>query len=972
MELFGLLFSIIEIEASEVKPEWKPCALERVEVKAEVIDCITEVTIAQTYRNPLPDRTVEAEYVFPLDEKSAVCSFTATLEDGRLVKGVVQEKLQARKTYDRALARGDGAYLLEQDKPDIFRCKVGNLEPGMSVRIELKYVAELKVEGDDVRFVLPTCVGERYTPAEFKPAYPKHESGMKNTAETAKLTSGNSNTVPCTLIAHFAMRSAITELRCPTLSEMEGESEEFLNISYSERDRKKATVRLNNVQLDRDLVIKCRVENPHEPRLNLEQSPEDGTGVAMLTLVPDFELLAAGQACDKYPVEMIFVVDRSGSMGGPRIERAREAMKLMLKSLPVEHVHFNIVGFGSRFQTLFEGQSRPYTESNLKQAMDHVTSEMQSNLGGTELLKPLQHIHHSLPRIPGHRRQILVLTDGQVSNTEAVLSYVQEMCSPEAGNSGVGSMFGGKKRASSGHTRFFSVGIGSSVSHHLVEGLARNGQGTAVFVNDREPMQTKLQRHLKQAVAPALRNVSVTWGDEKTSSAEGAEAGDQEPSVVGRVVKSIFGYRRADDDVNGTGKPEQKTTGISTTEALTMQSPCVVPPLFDGERFLIFRRFADATSLPKSVTLSATVPSFTSGMEIIEEVLQVTLTTDEIYEGLTVHRMAARAAIRDLEEGRVEKIGDPKPEIVRLGCKYSLASAHTSFVAVEKRNGDGDGDATEKVLECVEEEEPEPEEPQMESARLFARVSCAAPAAPKMKKKAMFGGGGGGPKFRNRRSAMAPQPPPAPCAMACPMPAMQGALPGGGYAVDAVPASTGSAMMGMPGMRGDARKEEERCKMDLCIDDDECDECEEEAGEMLCEGGDAGVHERDRKALSQKPVAAPALRPREVVMRLADLQKFDGSFELTDELIALDVSGAALGCSTVEAVVAKLDGVTDARVAGTLFALALLQSAAGLRKIKDEWEMLAQKARKFLNAQTQGANLSEYMTKLTCQASPVA
>jgi len=64
--------------------------------------------------------------------------------------------------YNAAISRGDGAYLLEQEKPDIFRAKVGNIPPGVEVLITIKYVAEMKDELDKMRFLVPTYIAPRY------------------------------------------------------------------------------------------------------------------------------------------------------------------------------------------------------------------------------------------------------------------------------------------------------------------------------------------------------------------------------------------------------------------------------------------------------------------------------------------------------------------------------------------------------------------------------------------------------------------------------------------------------------------------------------------------------------------------------------------------------------------------------------------------------------------------------------------
>ena len=46
--------------------------------------------------------------------------------------------------------------------------------------------------------------------------------------------------------------------------------------------------------------------------------------------------------------EYIFLIDRSGSMSGQRIEAAKEALIIFLKSLP-EDSYFDVVSFGTNY-----------------------------------------------------------------------------------------------------------------------------------------------------------------------------------------------------------------------------------------------------------------------------------------------------------------------------------------------------------------------------------------------------------------------------------------------------------------------------------------------------------------------------------------------------------------------------------------------------------------------------------------------
>ena len=73
-------------------------------------------------------------------------------------------------------------------------------------------------------------------------------------------------------------------------------------------------------------------------------------------------------------------MDRSGSMNGDSIEAVRRALQLCLRSLE-EGDAFDVVGFGSTFQTLF-GAPRPYAQASLDEASAHV-ERLQADLGGT-------------------------------------------------------------------------------------------------------------------------------------------------------------------------------------------------------------------------------------------------------------------------------------------------------------------------------------------------------------------------------------------------------------------------------------------------------------------------------------------------------------------------------------------------------------------------------------------------------------
>jgi len=174
-----------------------------------------------------------------------------------------------------------------------------------------------------------------------------------------------------------------------------------------------------------DVTMLIGYKDPHEPMALVEAAIEGSktkemqSKVVMLMFFPTFVSLEEA-AC-----EFIFVVDRSGSMGGSYIKSASETLVLFLKSIP-QGCFFNIVSFGSDFKSFFPS-SKPYNQETMEKATIFA-QRMKADMGGTELLSPLQYIFKQPSKSSGLPRQVFILTDGSVSNTSSVISEVRKNC----------------------------------------------------------------------------------------------------------------------------------------------------------------------------------------------------------------------------------------------------------------------------------------------------------------------------------------------------------------------------------------------------------------------------------------------------------------------------------------------------------------------------------------------------------------
>ena len=443
-----------------LRTERGPVPLEGVHVTARLTGLAAEVRVAQRYRNTEAN-DIEAVYTFPVESTAAVCGFEARVGDRRVVSRI-EERDRAFEVYDDAMAEGHGAFLLDQERPDVFTASVGNLRAGQSAEVVLRYVAPLAYESDAIRFTVPTTVSPRYVPAP--PAEVGEPDGDRVNPERWEA-------VPYGLTLEVTLDHArdLTAIESPSHPIRTAWDGDVARVSLS----------VEQAALDRDFVLLVTRRDADRPAA-VTAREEDGTRVVQVQFRPRIDESERG------PSEVVFVLDCSGSMAGDSIEQARRALLLCVRALS-EGDRFNVVRFGSRFESLWP-QARPFGDETLAAATAWI-GRADANLGGTEILPALQDVLEG----PGGKRplQILVLTDGEVSNEHDVIA----LC-----------------RRHADHARLFAFGIGAGASQHLVRGMARAGRGAAEFIFPGERIEPKVLRMFARVAAPILDDVRLDWG----------------------------------------------------------------------------------------------------------------------------------------------------------------------------------------------------------------------------------------------------------------------------------------------------------------------------------------------------------------------------------------------------------------------------------------------------------------------------
>ena len=324
------------------------------------------------------DKFLSVNYSLPINPDSSIYKFVAEFANTK-IEGVVKEKEEAKQEFEKAKSEGRQAVIgtVDPDSKDILNFEIGNIPPQSDFTVTISMLQEMKIS-------LNTFY-KLYIPSTISPRYMNRINGENKVSEH-QIKKGESSGK-----ADFTWTFKVDIQTTRKLLFFDSPTHDLTLLNQNEKGTETLLIMEKSEIPNKDFTFVFTTEDFQLPGYVLGNT--DTSSTVMLSFIPKFcdlnvtDAYKASVANKPYETDMssargdyVFLLDRSGSMGGSRIKKAKEALVLFLKSLP-EDSYFNIISFGSSSQRAFP-QSQKYESGRVEKTIKEI-EKMGADLGGT-------------------------------------------------------------------------------------------------------------------------------------------------------------------------------------------------------------------------------------------------------------------------------------------------------------------------------------------------------------------------------------------------------------------------------------------------------------------------------------------------------------------------------------------------------------------------------------------------------------
>ncbi|KFO25195.1 Inter-alpha-trypsin inhibitor heavy chain H4 [Fukomys damarensis] len=408
------------------------------------------------------DAVQQATFQMELPRKAFITNFSMVI-DGVTYPATVKEKAAAQEQYSMAVSRGESAGLIKATgrKMEEFQVSV-SVAPATKVTFELVYEELLRRHLGVYELLLKVRPQQLVKHLQmdihiFEPqgiSFLETESTFITNELVDALTTSKNSTK-----AHIRFK--------PTLSQQQKSPDQQDTI------------------LDGNFIVRYDVNRTH-------------SGNSIQIENGYFVHYFAPEGLPTMPKNVVFVIDKSGSMSGRKIRQTREALIKILSDLNPKD-QFNLIVF-SEEANLWNPLLVPASEENVNKAKSYAAS-IQAR-GGTNIndavlvaVQLLQNSNQAELLSSGSISLIILLTDGDPTVGETNRTQIQKNV-----QEAIGSQYS-----------LFCLGFGFDVSYAFLEKLALDNGGLARRIYEDSDSALQLQDFYEEVANPLLTEVAFEY-----------------------------------------------------------------------------------------------------------------------------------------------------------------------------------------------------------------------------------------------------------------------------------------------------------------------------------------------------------------------------------------------------------------------------------------------------------------------------
>lgn len=517
----GILLPVERPRTIEVLPD-QLFTVKYHKVDVAIDDGLCTTKVDQIFHN---DTAVDREgiYIFPMPEGSAITRFSMYAGEEE-IRGKILDRNEARGIYESIVRRRKDPALLEYIDRNTFRASVYPIPAHGDKRIRLNYAEIAGRSGHTYRYVYPLST-ERFS---AKPL--EH----------------------CKVSIKISSKRPISNIYSPT---------HMVDVDQASANEAKVTWEARDTRPDTDLVLYYTVSDD-DVGIDVIAHREPGEKGFYLLLASPRVDLGTGKV---QPKNVVFVLDRTGSMAGEKMDQAKAAFKFCVNSLRPND-QFNLITFNESPTTLFAELEKPTNERKKKAlaAVDDIDAT-----GGTNIKEALTKALAEFRQYGQARNYIVFLTDGQPTVGTTDPEKILEQAVADNKN----------------RVKLFSFGVGYDVNTHLLDKLAEQSKGDTDYVRPREDIEVKVSSFFGKVSDPLLTDVKLTINGVKVSdSFPSSNLPDIFRGSQLIVIGRYDGEGEATIELSGLANDSRKTFRVSADLPRREESNQFIPQLWAARK----------------------------------------------------------------------------------------------------------------------------------------------------------------------------------------------------------------------------------------------------------------------------------------------------------------------------------------------------------------------------------------------------